>query len=350
MFRVELPSGSSALVRGPARVECDEGCSVFGGMFKGFFVPRHKQYPVEGPARFKIDGGSVVFLNGSPIPDDWKMSLEGVVMLVGSTDSGKSGLSTYLLNTHVDRGKVCVVDADVGQSDVGPPGFVSCACASESVPHISELEPLNGYYVGSVNLQGVEELLVAGVARCLRRVAAPLVLVNTPGWTSGRGVQLLEAVADAAEARVVNLGEKVLPGVVVSRPPHVYPRGPQERRELRNLSYKRHISLKARVVAPLSALSPCRWEGALVCPWGRYAPGDVEKPEGRGRDYVVPRGYLRHILAGLFKEGRLVGYGVVERISEEGVELHATAEDFDEVRVGKIRLHPEKLEELDALP
>ncbi len=350
MFHVEVPPGSAALVRGPARVECDEACRVFGGMFRGFSVPPYKQYPVEGPARFRTDGGSVVFVENSPIPDDWRMSLEGVVILVGSTDSGKSGLSTYLLNTHIERGRVCIVDADVGQSDIGPPGFVACACASGPVPHISALDPLDGYYVGSVNLQGVEEFLVAGVARCLRRLTAPLVLVNTPGWTSGRGLQLLKAVADAAEARVVNVGERVLPGPVVSRPPHVYPRGPQERRELRNLAYRRHISLRGRVAAPLDALSPCRWEGALICPWGRYAPSDVEKPEGRGRDYVVPRSYLRHILAGLFKEGKLVGYGVVEGISEEGVELYVTSQDFDEVRIGKIRLHPERLEELDPLP
>ncbi|AEA12206.1 hypothetical protein TUZN_0716 [Thermoproteus uzoniensis 768-20] len=350
MFSLELPSDTAALVRGPARVDCVGGCRVFGGFFESFYVPPYKQYPVEGPASLKIDGGSVVFLRGSPIPEDWRLSLEGVVMLVGPTDSGKSGLSTYLVNTHVDRGGVCVVDADVGQSDIGPPGFVTCACTSEPAPHISELKPLDGYYVGSVNLQGMEELLVAGVVRCLRRVSAPLVLINTPGWTTGRGIQLLRALADAAEARVVNVGERILPGPTASRPGHIYPRSPQERRELRNLAYKKHISLKGEATAPAEALSPCRWEGGLVCPWGRYVPGDVERPEGKGRDYVVPRPYLRHILAGLYKAGRLAGYGVVERISDEGISLYTTAEDFDEVRIGKIRLDPQRLEELDPLP
>ena len=350
MFSLEVPPDGSALLRGPSRAECPDGCKVFGGYFKSFSVPPHKQYPVEGPASLVVDGGSVAFVRGSPIPDDWKLSLEGVVAIVGPTDSGKSGLSTYLLNVHVDRGKVCVVDADVGQSDIGPPGFVSCACTSEQVPHISELRPLDGYYVGSVNLQGVEELLLAGVVRCLKRVAAPLVLINTPGWTTGRGAQLLRALVDAVEARAINIGERILPGLLASRPSYIYPRGPQERKELRNLAYRRHISLKGEVTAPIDALSPCRWEGGLICPWGRYMPGDVEKPEGRGREYVVPRSYLRHILAGLFKGGKLAGYGVVERISEEGVSLYATTEDFDEVRIGRIRVHPEKLEELEPLP
>lgn len=351
MFSVEIPPGRAALIRGPAEVECADGCRVFGGIFRRFSVPPFKQYPVEGPAAFKIDGGSAAFVEGPAVPQDWDLRLEGVVALVGPADSGKSGLSTYMLNANVEAGEVCVVDADVGQSDVGPPGFVSCACSRRQVPHISELDPADGYYVGSVNLQGVEEMLVAGVARCLRRLGAPrLVVINTPGWTSGRGVQMLRALADAADAAVVNLGDRVLPGLSVTRPRYVLPRSPQDRRASRNLSYRRHVRLTARLTAPADALSVCSWDGALSCPWGRYRPGDVEGPEGRGHDYVVPRDYLRHIFAGLYRGGRLAGYGVVEKIGREGVELYASTENFDEIRIGKIRLDPDALEELEPLP
>lgn len=353
MPRVEIPEGYTALVRGPAEVVCSGGCKVFGGVFERFEVPPYKQYPVEGPAAFEADGGSVAFVKGPAVPEDWRMELEGVVALVGPTDSGKSALSTFLLNLHVGRGLVCVVDADVGQSDIGPPGFVSFACSTSQTPHISELRPAGGYYVGSVSLQGMEEFLVAGAAYCLKEVLAEgprLVLINTPGWTAGRGVQLLKALVDAAGARVVNIGERVLRGAVASRPQYVLPRGPQERRALRNLAYRRHISLAARVDAGLEVLSPCEWADGLLCPWGRYVPADVERPEGRGREFLVPRGYLRHILAGLYRGGRLVGYGVVERIYDGGAQLYVSTQDFDEARLGKTRLDPQSLEELDPLP
>ncbi|MEL9989832.1 MAG: Clp1/GlmU family protein [Thermoproteus sp.] len=353
MPRVEVPEGYTALVRGPAEVVCVGGCKVFGGVFGRFEVPPYRQYPVEGPAVFEVDGGSVAFVKGSTVPEDWQMELEGIVALVGPVDSGKSALSTFLLNLHVGWGPVCVVDADVGQSDIGPPGFVSFACSTSQTPHISELKPAGGYYVGSVSLQGVEEFLVAGAAYCLKEALASsprLVLINTPGWTTGRGVQLLMALVDATGARVVNIGERVLKGPVASKPQYVLPRGPQERRALRNLAYRRHISLSAKVDVGLDALSPCGWADGLLCPWGKYVPADVEKPEGRGREFLVPRSYLRHILAGLYRGGRLVGYGVVERISDGGAQLYVSTQDFDEVRIGKIRLDPQGLEELEPLP
>lgn len=353
MFRVAVPKGDTALVRGPAEVHCLDTCRVFGAVFQHFAVPPHKQYPVEGPAVFELEGGSLILVKGSTTPQDWAQLLEGVVALVGPTDSGKSSLTTYLLNLHVARGKkVCVVDADVGQSDIGPPGFVAYSCTSAPVPHIAELEPFDAYYVGSVNLQGMEELLIAGVVRCLRKAMAQyphLVIINTPGWITGRGVQLLRALADAVEPEVINIGEKVLPGLAVSKPPHIYPRGPQERKELRNYAFKRHIKPVAKVQIEPDIVANCRWDGSLNCPWGRYTPADVKEPEKRGRDYLVPPHFLRHLLAALYRGGRLAGYAMVERL-EPKIVMYSTTHEFDEVRIGKIRLDPQTLEELEPLP
>ncbi|WP_148682250.1 Clp1/GlmU family protein [Pyrobaculum neutrophilum] len=353
MFTVEVPEGYSALVRGPAKVRCRGACRVFGGFFQGFEVPPHKQYPVEGPAVFELESGLLALARGSAIPRDWDMELEGVVALVGPPDSGKSSLSTYLLNTHVARGRsVCVVDADVGQSDIGPPGFVAYSYTAAPAPHISELEPHDAYYVGSTNLQGLEELLVAGVVWAVKRCQAHyphLTVVNTPGWTTGRGIQLLRAVVDAVAPAVVNIGEALLPGRRVSKPAQVLPRGPQERKELRNLSYRRHVKIVDRVEISHDMLTLCTWERGLNCPWGRYLPADVAEPQKRGREYAVPPHHLRHLFAGLYRGGRLAGYAIVEKF-EPRPTAYVTATDFDEVRIGKIRLDPHALEELEPLP
>ncbi|MEM1598378.1 MAG: Clp1/GlmU family protein [Pyrobaculum sp.] len=353
MFVVEVPPGGTALIKGPAEARCKEACRVFGAGFTHFQVPPHKQYPVEGPATIQIEGGAVVLVPQSTIPPDWRLELSGVVALVGPTDSGKSSLSTYILNTHVARGKrVCVVDADVGQSDIGPPGFVAYSCTSAPTPHISELPPEGGYFVGSVNLQGVEELLVAGVVRCVReamRQYPHLVVINTPGWTTGRGAQLLRALVEAVDATVVNIGEEVLPGQVVTRPQQITPRNPQERKELRVYAYRRHVKLIHKVVVDAGKIANCKFDKALNCPWGRYVVGDVAEPEKKGREYVVPAAYLRHVFAALYKNKRLAGYGVVEKIDQKAV-LYTTTEDFDEVKLGKIRLDPHTLEELEPLP
>jgi len=353
MFTLDIPPGHTALVRGPASVECGSLCRVFGGLFQRFEVPPHKQYPVEGPAVLKIESGVVVFVKGTTIPQDWNIETSGVIALIGPTDVGKSSLSTYLLNVHVAKGRrVCVIDADVGQSDIGPPGFVAYSCTSAPTPHISALEPQDGYYISSTNLQGMEELLVAGVVRSLRKAMAQyphLTVINTPGWTTGRGLQLLKALIDATEATPINIGETVIPGPTASKSPHVYPRGPQERRELRNYAYRRYLKTTTKIQVEPEKLALCRWNEALECPWGRYVPAHVEKPEKKGREYAVPPHYLRHLFVALYKNGRLVGYGVVEKFDPK-ITLYATTTDFDEIHVGKIRLDPQTQQELDPLP
>ena len=353
MFTLDIPPGHTALVRGPASVECGSLCRVFGGLFQRFEVPPHKQYPVEGPAVLKIESGVVVFVKGTTIPQDWNIETSGVIALIGPTDVGKSSLSTYLLNVHVAKGRrVCVIDADVGQSDIGPPGFVAYSCTSAPTPHISTLEPQDGYYIGSTNLQGVEELLIAGVIWSLRRATAQyphLVIINTPGWTTGRGLQLLKALIDATGATPVNIGDTIIPGPTASKPPYVLPRGPQERKELRNYAYRRYLKATTKAQVESERLALCRWDGGLECPWGRYVPADVDKPEKRGREYVVPPQYLRHIFAALYKDKRLVGYGVVEKF-EPKIAMYATTTEFDEVRIGKIRIDPDTRQELEPLP
>ncbi len=346
MFTIQIPPDHAVLLKGPAEVECEVGCRVFGGFFRRFKIPPYRQYPVEGPAVVKTSGGSVELVAGSPIPRDWDIPLEGALVVVGPPDSGKSGFSTYLLNVKMSVGG-CVIDADVGQSDIGLPGFVSCGCAAEPVVHISELEPLGAYFVGSTSPRGVEDLIVAGVTYCVRQVSPPLV-INTPGWTSGRGLQLLKAIADAVGARVVNMGEMYLPGVVVSKPSRAAMRSVEERRQWRNYLYRK-IALRHRITTELDKLTHCKWERGLTCPWGRYVERNVEKPERENHLSIVPPGYLKNLFAALYKSGKLVGYGVVEKF-EPQLSLYCTTDDFDEVKVGKIRINPQTLEELEPLP
>ncbi|MFN7105238.1 MAG: Clp1/GlmU family protein [Pyrobaculum sp.] len=349
MFTIEVPPGHVALVRGPAEVRCEESCVVFGGRFSQLQVPPYRQYPVEGPTVVRLEGGVVELTRGPATPQDWQIDVAGVVALVGPVDSGKSGLSTFLLNRYHER-KVCIIDADVGQSDVGPPGLVSYSCATEPTVHISELTPRGGYYIGSATPQGVEELLLAGVMYCLKRVAGErpyLTVINTPGWTSGRGIQLLKALTDATGAYVINIGEAVLRGLVVSKPRHVASRSLEERRLWRNYSYRKHVALRYKMVASYDLLTLCTWDRGLTCPWARYQPGD--RPERKERLYSVYPQYLRNLFAVLYKGGELAGYGVVERL-EPQLALYTSTEDFDEVKIGKTRVNPETLEELDPLP
>src|SRR5882724_8235066 len=72
------------------------------------------------------------------LPPDWLPGLEairalpagGVALLVGATDRGKTTFAAMAAAILAgELSKVAVVDADIGQSEIGPPGTVGMAAA-----------------------------------------------------------------------------------------------------------------------------------------------------------------------------------------------------------------------------
>lgn len=73
-------------------------------------------------------------------PDQWRAFIDEVLpqarllILVGAVDTGKTTLTTCLANRSLALGyKTAVVDADVGQSDIGPPTTVGLGLLRETV-------------------------------------------------------------------------------------------------------------------------------------------------------------------------------------------------------------------------
>lgn len=122
----------------------------------------------------------------------------GVHVLVGGMDSGKSTLARRIAAVGVTQGlTVGVLDADVGQSSVGPPTTVGLRLvrsdadlAPESLRRADDLA-----FVGSISPQGHLLPLVTGTRLLLDRAkeqGAELVVVDTTGQVSGVYAQLLK--------------------------------------------------------------------------------------------------------------------------------------------------------------
>ena len=126
---------------------------------------------------------------------EWRRICEDIVqssarrvVIVGEVDSGKSAFSAFLLNYALEKGlKTALVDADVGQNDVGYPGTVALAFPKRPIAWTRELSAEKLYFVGSITPSGNEEAVVLG-AHTLAEEAerrADLVVVNTDGWVDG---------------------------------------------------------------------------------------------------------------------------------------------------------------------
>lgn len=164
MLRLELFINEGMMVRlyGPLRARVAEGqVMVLGAIFNRgdeFIVSRFRSYAAKAlvDSRLQVvleDGGSVERPAAGEEPlDRWVSSVDRLLargcrgfMVLGQVDSGKSSISALIANRALLHGyKPGVVDADVGQADVGRPvacpqpgSAGSCSGSASSRPSVS---------------------------------------------------------------------------------------------------------------------------------------------------------------------------------------------------------------------
>ena len=106
------------------------------------------------------------------IPEPWRQSaatiLEDrprVILVLGGGDVGKSSYCRFLITELLAAGhRIAVVDADVGQKDVGPPATVTLGYAAGTAQQWV-VAPEAFYFVGSTSPAGRMLPLVLGTAQ-----------------------------------------------------------------------------------------------------------------------------------------------------------------------------------------
>lgn len=113
----------------------------------------------------------------------------GLVMLIGAPDTGKTTLTTLLLHQALQSGaETIVIDADVGQSEIGPPTTVSLGLLTKPFEGIASIKPAASAFVGATSpaFRTVEYLIALHqMVRHARRQGPHLIVVDTGGLVLG---------------------------------------------------------------------------------------------------------------------------------------------------------------------
>jgi polynucleotide 5'-hydroxyl-kinase GRC3/NOL9 len=113
----------------------------------------------------------------------------GVALVLGAVDVGKTTLVLQAANRALERGlRVGVIDADVGQSEIGPPGTIGLALPEAPAASATEWRAAALGFVGSTAPIGRLLDVVVGVRRLVdeaRRRGAEWVMVDTSGLVHG---------------------------------------------------------------------------------------------------------------------------------------------------------------------
>lgn len=209
---IEVGPNQTFLVKGPAKISIVKGeVSILGnilGKEESVVIVKGKALPIEATSETVLD----VYMDNNDslesleeqFPKEWenmvnileKVNVPTFIPILGSVDSGKTSLTTFLANSAYKKGfKVAIVDEDVGQSSIGQPCFVSMGLMERTVSTLSEVKLKGCYFVGSNTPSRLIHRTLTGVAMMVKKALdnnAEIVLIDTSGWVYGRGARELK--------------------------------------------------------------------------------------------------------------------------------------------------------------
>jgi polynucleotide 5'-hydroxyl-kinase GRC3/NOL9 len=147
-------------------------------------------------------------------PNEWYAILDtleeekGIAILLGATDTGKSTLAKFLIFNLCKRGlKVAMVDADIGQSFLGPPTTIGFSIFKSDPTWELILSPPEIFFVGSTTPEGHFPIHLKGVKRMVDKALssiADVIIVDTTGFILGEaGKELKRRKIDLLSPRFI---------------------------------------------------------------------------------------------------------------------------------------------------
>jgi polynucleotide 5'-hydroxyl-kinase GRC3/NOL9 len=309
---------------------------------------------------------------------DWESAVpllakqSGVVLLVGATDVGKSTLAVAAANEALRLGRQpAILDADLGQGEVSPPGTLGIVRLEAPIAALSEVRPRAMAFVGDTTPFGHLLAIVQGTRRLVAHALErrdDVVFVDTSGLVRGRLAEKLKAaklaVLDPSLVVVIErkgelervsqllAGQTRAPVVRVRSAAEVRVKSPVYRRVQRANHFRRHFEnarlvdldagrinvfdswvytgtpLPARQLRSLSEAlrveiphGEITDDGVWLCAAGRpdrEGTNVLQDEFGRKRVTITPMAAFHNLLVGLVgDDGYLLEIGLLQAINFE---------------------------------
>jgi polynucleotide 5'-hydroxyl-kinase GRC3/NOL9 len=347
---IGLAPGDVLLVKGPGIVECEGNFTALGKDIRNnVSVRAGKVLPFEtnegGTARVRVrrHGSVITVRHGKVGVSIWKDVAEKMhekpkrVMLVGATDTGKSTLTTYLSNLLYASGRrIAVVDGDVGQGDLAPPGCIGAVLIKEQFLDLRDLQADSLRFIGSISPMGIENLIIDKLDDLITKMAvqSDACLINTDGYIDEGGIDYKIALAETIKPDlVVCLGRSFhgfekFETVSVDLPSKITKtRGEREARRL--CQYARFLDGKTKsLVVKVKRLA---FMGNF------YDHSIIADGLARIRGALIPSSALRGMFVGLAVGDDVKGFGIIRRMIDGKIIIRTPCrEKFDTIMLSII--------------
>ncbi|AAL64054.1 conserved hypothetical protein [Pyrobaculum aerophilum str. IM2] len=283
-----LKAGDVYRIEGPAKVVVRRGQVYATGVVytegQSFTVLRARRLVIKALSESEVElvlGPGALLERVDPreeIIDEWESKTasidpKGVIVIVGMIDVGKSTMTAMLGNKALARGyKVAIIDADVGQNDLGPPTTVSLARLTKYITHLRQLVAEKSIFLQATSLERIWPRAIEQIARAVdfakRSWQVDTIILNTDGWVlDEEAVVFKRRLIDVIKPSLIIAIQvekelaPVLDGynnvVVLPPPPQVRSRSREDRKIHREMGYGRYIFPPVELAIPLDKIPIC---------------------------------------------------------------------------------------------
>lgn len=283
-------------------------------------------------------------------------------------DTGKTTLIREL------QGKLggLVIDGDLGQSEIGPPGLISLGTYESGME--------DGYFVGSFTPRGNLVQVMTGIAKLVNQDPERC-FIDTDGWIDGEAARVykgeLISLVDPDSLLLLQREDELekfanyLSGdrVITLTAQKLDEKTRGERTANRIRKFKFYFSRSKRIKKDWEEL---KIAGTLLGRGEKIPPAQLEKsvrgevtagwkygntlsiistsqPDSRS---VLKKKFrvkwiehhsttdLKYRLVGCYRDGSFLGEGTITELSSDGIEILAPNHEFNQVKTGKERVKP----------
>jgi polynucleotide 5'-hydroxyl-kinase GRC3/NOL9 len=340
------------LISGPASLRLEKGSAeIFGAplrLKRRLIIKSERQLPIEivDDSILEAEVGeraSYLEVDGSTVPDSWYSAAEalqkpemGKAVVIGSTDTGKSTFCTFLANHQLRLGRrFAVIDADIGQSDLGPPGSLGLSIIDKPLIELEDSRVDAMIFIGETSPSSVVDKVIHGILKLESRIpmGTPTV-INTDGWVANDEAVAFKVMmirklkpasvlglAEGSELKPI-LEKTSAPVVRIQAPKFIKVRSREERKRLREYGYMRYLR---KAIHRNFSLEKIKTENLLAA---RCGGGEI--------------------LGFLDEEGFLIGIGILEHLNRTRRMLRAYTNvpprGVAEIACGSVRLSLQGME------
>jgi polynucleotide 5'-hydroxyl-kinase GRC3/NOL9 len=302
------------------------------------------------------------------IPPQWEAAASAIfdrrlrtILVIGGSAVGKSSFCRYLAGALLARqAEVAFVDADIGQSNLGPPATVTLGYPTSAAVDFAAVPATAYYFVGSTGPIGRFLPLVIGTASLAREARGGFVIIDTTGLVheSGRILKnykieavrpdVIVAVERRNELAPIRMANRHVPTIKIEPSRKAHGKEDYEKIDVRRRAYARHFAGASLLELPLESLIFQRTllfsgmpfepelEGAIYAERSSESILIIGAPVAPPPDSkVLPSGFERNLLCGIADAtGRCLGLAIIEHIDfASGTIALTTAVGRDRLRI-----------------